>query len=501
MYEESNYVWSTLHGSYLPLSSFFNVIRLSCAREQQWQNSRLFQHKTMASQPLASGITAKLSHNHLVLAASLLGNSSSRLTHRQSRASCASLQYKLLLICILSSIFLSSLTGTESAPFHPKMATSPSESAKALDKRRLSWSGSRKINTYEQDELDASTTTTDSGSSSSTKLPQDQLQDKQAFLSSLLAGVGSGSLASVVCAPLDLVRTRMQVIGGLNNNSNSNNNPRIVQSIHQIYKSDGIRGCFRGLGVTLATVPAFWGLYFPLYEKLKSHLLECTQPYGDNGPNHHALIHLTSAISAGAVADILCNPMFVIRTRMQTEALHYFQMPEGDRKPHSILQTVRGLYKEGGVPMFWRGLTASLLGLGHVGIQFPLYERFKAEARRRSVDGEESPLDLLLASGLSKMMAAMITYPHEVVRSRMMDARGDAVRGVFGTLRHIVRTEGYSGLYVGLRVSLVRVVPNCCVTFVSYELIARWVRGNMMMNNAMAAADEEENRVNGRERI
>jgi hypothetical protein len=230
------------------------------------------------------------------------------------------------------------------------MTTSPSQSAKALDKRRLSWSGSRKINTYEQDELDASSSSTDSSSSdngSSTKLPQDQLRDKQALLSSLLAGVGSGSLASVVCAPLDLVRTRMQVIGGLNNNSNSHaNNPRIVQSLHQIYKSDGLRGCFRGLGVTLATVPAFWGLYFPLYEKLKSHLLQFTQAYGDNGPNHHALIHLTSAISAGAVADILCNPMFVIRTRMQTEALHYFQMQMFSRLVSSWMVGMQSAYGE-----------------------------------------------------------------------------------------------------------------------------------------------------------
>ena len=82
-------------------------------------------------------------------------------------------------------------------------------------------------------------------------------------------------------------------------------------------------------------------------------------------------------------------------------------------------------------------------------------------------------MDLLAASGLSKMMAATVTYPYEVIRSRMMDARGSEVKGVLGTLRRIVKTEGYSGLYVGLRVTLVRVVPNCCVTFVSYELIAR----------------------------
>jgi solute carrier family 25 folate transporter 32 len=157
--------------------------------------------------------------------------------------------------------------------------------------------------------------------------------------------------------------------------------------------------------------------------------------------------------------------------------------------PHGLASTVRSLYKEGGLPIFWRGLTASLLGLGHVGIQFPVYERLKAEARRRSPDGEESPLDLLIASGLSKMSAAVITYPHEVIRSRMMDARGPlAGLNVYRTAQHIIQNEGYAGLYAGMRVTLFRVVPNCCVTFVSYELIARWVRAK----TAQSKADGEE---------
>ena len=305
-------------------------------------------------------------------------------------------------------------------------------------------------------------------------------------MSSIIAGVGSGSLASIVCAPLDLLRTRMQVVGGLENGST---NPKIIKSIYEIYASDGIRGCFRGLGATLATVPAFWGLYFPLYESLKHQFMTLSSSYGDGGHNHHALVHLSSAMTAGAVADVVCNPMFVVRTRMQTEALHYFQVPVAERKPHGVAATIIGLYKEGGVPIFWRGLTASLLGLFHVGIQFPVYERLKAEARRRSPNKEESALDLLLASGLSKMTAATITYPHEVIRSRMMDARGaSAGKNVFETMRYIIKSEGYGGLYTGLRVSLLRVVPNCCVTFVSYELIARWVRNEM---NKKESPDKE----------
>ncbi len=334
--------------------------------------------------------------------------------------------------------------------------------------RRHSWSGSRKINVCEQDDVDAS------------KI-EAGLTAQPNYVSSIIAGVGSGSLASVVCAPLDLVRTRMQVAGGLGKSAGK---AKIIKSIYEVYLADGVRGCFRGLGATLATVPAFWGIYFSLYEEFKSRILDWSSNYGDGGNNHYALVHLSSAVTAGAVADVICNPLFLVRTRMQTEALHYFQMPSSERLPHGLTTTVRNLYKEGGLPIFWRGLTASLLGLGHVGIQFPVYERLKAEARKRSPDGEESPLDLLIASGLSKMTAAVITYPHEVIRSRMMDARGPvAGLNVYQTAQHIIQNEGYAGLYAGLRVSLFRVVPNCCVTFVSYELIARWVRAKMSQSN------------------
>ena len=385
-----------------------------------------------------------------------------------------------IILCIVT-IFL----GNSAAMNNPSQPTrmNPEHQCTSSKKtpliKRHSWSGSRKINVCEEDENSIA----QSSATALNNVPLDtELAERQNFASSLIAGVGSGSLASIVCAPLDLLRTRMQVSGGLEKGST---NPKIIKSMYEIYASDGLRGCFRGLGATLATVPAFWGLYFPMYESLKHQFMEFSSTYGDGGHNHHALVHLSSAMTAGAVADIVCNPMFVVRTRMQTEALHYFQVPVAERKPHGVVKTILGLYNEGGVPIFWRGLTASLLGLFHVGIQFPVYERLKAEARKRSPGKEESALDLLLASGLSKMTAATITYPHEVIRSRMMDARGaSAGKNVFDTMRCIVRNEGYGGLYTGLKVSLLRVVPNCCVTFVSYELIARWVRNEMGKNDS-----------------
>lgn len=306
------------------------------------------------------------------------------------------------------------------------------------------------------------------GTSSTTKgfFPAAQTasaRDVAYIWSSLFAGVGSGALASVVCAPLDLLRTRMQVWGDV-----ASQQKGAASFLRDVGETQGWKGYFRGLGATLATVPLFWGLYFPLYNDLKRVLGE-----SDSFENQ-AVVHCVSAISAGAVADVICNPMFVVRTRLQTEALHAVTNGgSNNSKPLSITQTIKLLYREGGLRIFWRGLTASMLGLSHVGVQFPVYEWLKQEARLRH-GHQETPLDLLVASGLSKMTAAILTYPHEVIRSRMMDARHAADASFVATTSRVWQHEGLRGFYSGLHVSLVRVVPNCCVTFLTYEMLLRF---------------------------
>lgn len=91
--------------------------------------------------------------------------------------------------------------------------------------------------------------------------------------SSLAAGIGSGIASSLVVAPLDLVRTRLQVFhhaaatakgaGGATANASA----RVVvpqtayAMLRTILQREGVTGCFRGLTATLLTVPVFWGVY------------------------------------------------------------------------------------------------------------------------------------------------------------------------------------------------------------------------------------------------
>jgi solute carrier family 25 folate transporter 32 len=255
-------------------------------------------------------------------------------------------------------------------------------------------------------------------------------------------------------------------------------NFKITEMFRQILKTDGVLGLFTGLAPALLTTPIFWGVYFPIYEHAKAWYAPVYPKYTNaNSPMNHIL----AAVSAGAVADVITNPFWVIRTRMQTASLHNLLDPAMRAKaaPVSMPRTVVDLYKEGGPMVFWRGLSASLFGLSHVAVQFPVYEMLKKEialARHKGASQdastEDGPVEWLLASASSKVCASLLTYPHEVVRSRMMDSR--AKLSLVNAVKGMIKNEGYQSFYNGIHVSLLRVIPNCCLTFISYELFSRW---------------------------
>jgi solute carrier family 25 protein 33/36 len=108
----------------------------------------------------------------------------------------------------------------------------------------------------------------------------------------------------------------------------------------------------------------------------------------------------------------------------------------------SIIQHegLRGLY---------RGLSASYLGVTEGTIQWVLYERFKLIAQRtgeRHGPGAEWA-GMLAAAGGAKMTASLITYPHEVLRTRLRQPLDPVTgkpkyTGLWQTLRLVLAEEG-----------------------------------------------------------
>jgi len=194
---------------------------------------------------------------------------------------------------------------------------------------------------------------------------------------------------------------------------------------------------------------------------------------------HPWSLHILSAMIAGATSTICTNPLWVIKTRFMT------QNKDEVRYRHT-LDAALTIYRTEGIRAFYRGLVPSLLGIAHVAVQFPLYEQLKVIAQSDS-DKPLTSQTILLCSALSKMTASIATYPHEVVRTRLQtqrlpladDMSSDGMvkhhtrRGIIYTTRNLIRKEGWTGLYRGLSINLIRTVPNSAVTMLTYELLMR----------------------------
>ncbi|BGP20214.1 hypothetical protein JCM10213_005932 [Rhodosporidiobolus nylandii] len=303
---------------------------------------------------------------------------------------------------------------------------------------------------------------------------------------SMVAGAGAGLVTSILTCPLDVIKTKLQA-GGAQGGPGG-----LIGTFQHILRSDGVRGLYRGLGPTVIGYLPTWGIYFTVYDQTKARLSEV------RGPDD-PIVHIVSAMIAGASGTILTNPLWVVKTRFMTQ-----QADESEARYRHTWDALRRIYANEGGIAFYRGLLPSLFGVVHVAVQFPLYEKFKAMSR--PADGSDIPSStILVCSSVSKMIASIATYPHEVLRTRLQIQKHRAAEaakpshsspsssapaasssqsparssssfeGVVKTFQRILREEGATGFYRGMGVNLLRTVPAAALTITSYELLMRHI--------------------------
>ncbi|KAL0961395.1 hypothetical protein HGRIS_006346 [Hohenbuehelia grisea] len=316
---------------------------------------------------------------------------------------------------------------------------------------------------------------------------------------SMIAGAGGGLVASIATCPLDVVKTKLQAQRAVHGQQGYEG---IFDTVKNIVKYDGLRGLYRGLGPTILGYLPTWAIYFAVYDGIKtmfgemplgvpSSTVSVQKPQDRLYPaaqvkgyqpvmrEHPWSLHILSAMAAGASSTFCTNPLWVIKTRFMTQS-------RDEVRYRHTLDAALTIYRSEGIAAFYRGLFPSLLGITHVAVQFPLYEQLKLWAQGSSTEPLTSQT-ILLCSAVAKMTASIATYPHEVVRTRLQTLRRPladdlstdgmvkthARGGVVYTTKKIIRKEGWTGLYKGLSVNLLRTVPNSAVTMLTYELLMR----------------------------
>ncbi|KAJ1835134.1 hypothetical protein IWW55_003344 [Coemansia sp. RSA 2706] len=286
-------------------------------------------------------------------------------------------------------------------------------------------------------------------------------------LKNSLAGAGAGCVSSVVTCPLDVVKTRLQYQGVLAETyRKAGYKPYsgTINTLRRIVAEEGPRGLYRGLAPMLMGYLPTWGIYFAAYETLKQEL---SAPAVGSHMGATA-VHVVSAMGAGASTSTLTNPIWVLKSRFMTQSAYT------EYRYTSMWHAVQMIYRAEGWRGFYKGLGSSLLGVTHVAVQFPLYERLKCWMH---VDAEHQleSSRILLASAMSKMVASSVTYPHEVIRTRLQNQSKPPYKytGILHAARLIYCEEGARAFYRGLTTNLIRTVPASMMTLLTYELLIR----------------------------
>ncbi|KAI9248220.1 mitochondrial carrier domain-containing protein [Phascolomyces articulosus] len=253
-----------------------------------------------------------------------------------------------------------------------------------------------------------------------------------------------------------------------------------------------MRGYFKGLGPNLVGVIPARSINFYTYGNGKKLFTELN--HGKETPG----VHLISAATAGIVTSTATNPIWVVKTRLQ------LQQPVGPsssstavaaRRYKNSLDCTLHILKEEGIRGLYKGMSASYLGVAEGTIQWMTYEHLKKKwiaphhHSQNGIGGKsvEGWIGNIGAAAVAKLVAACITYPHEVIRTRLRQpAEANGVRkytGLVQCLKLVAKEEGVGALYGGMTAHLMRVVPNAAIMFFCYEAILYTFGDQQKMNH------------------
>ncbi|GMH36124.1 hypothetical protein BSKO_03992 [Bryopsis sp. KO-2023] len=173
---------------------------------------------------------------------------------------------------------------------------------------------------------------------------------------------------------------------------------------------------------------------------------------------------LASALSgsaAGAFVSTCIQPLDVVRTRMQGDAVKGLL-----RGPIATAKLVHG---EAGLRGLWQGTGPTVLRLSiGAGIHFFLIDSMKAFATKVNGGSENSALQNVAIGGGSRALTTMLLCPVTVIKTRMEYSRG-LYSSTLNAAMTIGRKEGIRGMFSGLAPTILTSAPFSAFHYMFYR--------------------------------
>ncbi|KAL8952351.1 MAG: hypothetical protein Q9222_001731 [Ikaeria aurantiellina] len=233
--------------------------------------------------------------------------------------------------------------------------------------------------------------------------PSSNVSSSSPFTRALIAGAIAGTTVDLSLYPIDTLKTRLQSSSGF-------------------YTSGGFRGVYAGVGSAIIGSAPGAALFFVTYEEIKSQLRLFARARGNDGSSKgwaEPMEHMLAASMGEIAACAVRVPTEVVKQRAQA-AQHPSSM--------AALNFILAQRSVIGVPGVWRemyrgwGITV-MREVPFTAIQFPLWEGMKSWRRRKLGQSQVSAVESGLFGSIAGAVAAGLTTPLDVLKTRMMLAK------------------------------------------------------------------------------
>lgn len=224
-----------------------------------------------------------------------------------------------------------------------------------------------------------------------------------------------------------------------------------LDAVRRIVQREGVTGLYSGLDSALFGISVTNFVYYYWYEWTRAAFEKAAVRAGRASKKLTTVESMIAGALAGSATVLITNPIWVVNTRVTARKSDVEEptLPgaPSKKKPSTIGTLLELLHQEGPKALFAGVLPALVLVINPI-LQYTIFEQLKNVLERRR---RVTPKDAFYLGALGKILATSITYPYITIKSRMHVASKDGPKeSLNGSLKRIIREEGYMGLYRGM---------------------------------------------------
>ncbi|CAD6886603.1 unnamed protein product [Tilletia laevis] len=239
------------------------------------------------------------------------------------------------------------------------------------------------------------------------------------------------------------------------------------QAIVTLYRDGGgVKAFWVGNGLNVVKIFPESAIKFMSYEMSKRAFAKYVDGVSDSRDISGTSRFISGGIG-GITSQLAIYPIETLKTRLMAS-----QEPGKSQK--ILLKTAKDMWNNGGIRLYYRGLTAGLIGVfPYSAIDMSAFEGIKLFYIKYTGKEEPGVLALLAFGSISGSVGATTVYPLNLIRTRLQAAGTPAhptrYDGFKDAVRQTYRNEGVGGFYRGLVPTLAKVVPAVSISYVVYE--------------------------------